>query len=106
MNQTLNGKKHLALFYLGFIVFLIGYSSVFFGLGILEFLQIIGTAISILAIKRWLRAPEFKAKFRKENNEDGLTYFWNKIVMRLWSAMFFSFMLFSTLSYFLRFILS
>jgi len=87
------------IFYIGFLLFLIGYISVFFGLGLFESLKPIGTAISIYAIIQWFRASGLGDKFKREKDEDGLTYFWKKVVIRLWSGMLFTFMFFGTLTY-------
>jgi hypothetical protein len=86
---------------MGFLLFLVGHTFVFFGFGVLEFLKPIGTMISIYAIVRWLMTSGLADKFKREKGEDGLTYFWNKIAIRLWSGMLFATMLFSSLIYLL-----
>jgi len=94
--------KPRLIFYIGFLLFLIGYISVFFDFGLFEFLKIIGTLISIYAIVQWLRTSGLADKFKREKDEGGLTYLWNKVVIRLWSGMLFTFMFFSTLTYLLQ----
>ena len=90
------------IFYIGFLLFLVGYISVFFDFGLFEFLKPLGTLISIYAIIQWLMTSGLGEKLKREKDEDALTYFWNKVVIRLWSGMLFSFMLFGTLTYLLR----
>ena len=96
--------KPRLIFYIGFLLFLVGYVSAFFDFGLLEFLNPIGTLISIYALIQWFRSSGLGNKFTREKGEDGLTYFWNKIVIRLWSGMFFAFMFLSTLTYLLQII--
>ena len=97
--------KPKLVFYIGFVLFLVGHSSVFFDFEILEFLKPVGTMIAIYAVIQWLRSSRPGDKFRREKGEDGLTYFWNKVAIRLWSGMFFAIMLFSSLTYLLKSIL-
>lgn len=88
------------LFYIGVLIYFLGFAAVFI-VRPLQFLQLIGMLISSYAIIRWLKSPNFSEKFKMEKNEDGLTYFWNKLAIRLWSGMFFLFMLISTMMYLL-----
>lgn len=89
------------IFYIGFLLFVAGNILIFFHLKSLEFVKVIGTAISIYGVIQWLRTKGLADKFKKEKNEDGLTYFWNKLVIRLWSGIFFAMMLLSTATYLL-----
>ena len=105
-NLSLNStKKHTAsprlIFYIGFLLFLVGNILIFFHLKSFEFVKVIGTAVSIYAVIQWLRTKDLADKFKKEKNEDGLTYFWNKIAIRLWSGIFFAMMLSTTATYLL-----
>jgi hypothetical protein len=95
-------KNPRLLFYIGFLIFLLGNFSIFLNLKFLEFLQVVGLIISVVSIVLWFMSADFKEKFRAEKGEDGLTYFWNKIAIRLWSGILFMFMLTSTLTYLLR----
>lgn len=99
-------KNPRLIFYLGFAIFLVGYASQFTQLKFLRILVLAGTAISIVGVAMWLRTSNFKNRFAREKSEDGLTFFWNKIVIRLWSAMFFSVMLVASLIYLLEMILN
>ena len=94
------------IFYIGFLLFLVGTTSIFFHLQSLEFVKVIGTAISIYAVIQWLKSKDLADKFKKEKNEDSLTYFWNKIAIRLWSGIFFTIMIFSSATYLLVSILN
>ena len=92
-------------FYIGFLLFLVGHISAFSDFGLFELLKPVGTLISIYAIIQWLRTSRLADKFKREKGEDGLTYFWNKVAIRLWSGMLFTVMLFSSLMYLLQLIL-
>ena len=92
------------IFYLGFLIFLPGHISILFNLTFLEFLKIIGTLISSFALVQWLREADIAGKFKKEKNEDELTFFWNKIAIRVWSGMIFTIMFFITWIYLLELI--
>lgn len=94
--------KPRLIFYIGFLLFLVGYISVFFDFGLFEFLKPIGTLISIYAIIQSLRVSGLGDKFKREKDEDELTYFWNKVVIQLWSGMLFIFMFLSSLTYLLQ----
>jgi hypothetical protein len=104
-NNCQNNKYMTAtprlIFYIGFLLFLAGNTLGFFHLKSLEFVKVIGTAVSIYAAIQWLRSKDLANKFKKEKNEDDLTYFWNKLAIRIWSGIFFVIMLFSTATYLL-----
>ena len=104
MDVNYMAKNPRLLFYIGFSIFLLGHFSIFFNLKFFEFLQIVGTMIAVYSIVLWLMSPNFREKFKQEKGEDGLTYFWNKIAIRLWSGMFLIFMLGSTWNYLLQII--
>ena len=89
------------IFYIGFLLFIIGNTFVIFHFKSLEFVKVVGTAVSTYAVIQWLKTKDLADKFKKEKNEDGLTYFWNKIAIRLWSAMFFTIMFISSATYLL-----
>ena len=92
------------IFYLGFLVFLPGHVSLLFELNFLEFLKVIGTLISSYALLQWFREADIAVKFRKEVHEDKLTFFWNKIAIRIWSGIIFTIMFFVTWIYLLSLI--
>jgi len=92
------------IFYLGFLIFLPGHVSILFNLNFLEFLKVIGTLVSSFALVQWLRAANMARKFKKEENEDELTFFWNKIAIRIWSGIIFTIMFFITWIYLLEII--
>jgi hypothetical protein len=73
-------------------------------LNFLEFLKVIGTLVSSFALVQWLRAANMARKFKKEENEDELTFFWNKIAIRIWSGIIFTIMFFITWIYLLEII--
>ena len=90
------------VFYVGFLIFLPGHVSFLFNLDFLEFLKVIGTLISSFALFQWLRASDMMGKFTKSKNEDELSFFWNKIAIRLWSGIIFIIMFFVTWIYLLE----
>jgi len=65
-------------------------------------LKVIGTLISSFALFQWLRASDMMVKFTKSKNEDELSFFWNKIAIRLWSGIIFIIMFFVTCIYLLE----
>lgn len=93
------------IFFIGTVVFILGYASIFIYHGYFQFLEPFGALISSYAIIKWLRNPGFREKFKRAEGEDGLTYFWNKLVIKLWVGILFLFMFFNSLFYFLKLIL-
>lgn len=92
------------IFYFGFLIFLPGHASILLRLDFLEFLKVIGTLISSFALFQWLREANIPLKFKKQKNEDELTFFWHKIAIRLWSGIIFIIMFFITWIYLLEII--
>jgi hypothetical protein len=90
------------VFYVGFLIFLPGHVSFLFNLDFLEFLKVVGTLISSFALFQWLRASDMLVKFTKSKNEDELSFFWNKIAIRIWSGIIFIIMFFVTWIYLLE----
>jgi hypothetical protein len=90
------------VFYVGFLVFLPGHVSILFKLDFLEFLKVVGTLISSFALVQWLREADLIHSFTKEKNEDELSFFWNKIAIRVWSGIIFTIMFFVTWIYILE----
>ena len=90
------------IFYVGFLIFLPGHVSILFKLDFLEFLKVIGTLISSFALVQWIRIASVERTFKKERNEDEISYFWNKIAIRVWSAIIFTIMFFVTWIYLLE----
>ena len=90
------------IFYVGFLIFLPGHVSILFKLDFLEFLKVVGTLVSSFALVQWIRAASVARTFKKERNEDELTFFWNKIAIRIWSAIIFTIMFFVTWIYLLE----
>lgn len=90
------------IFYIGVVVFFMGYTLMFISYGLFQFLEPIGTLISSIAIIKWLRKPGLREKFQRDEGEDGLTYFWNKLAIKLWSFILFLYMFFNSLFYFLQ----
>ena len=90
------------IFYVGFLVFLPGHVSILLKLDFLEFLKVVGTLISSFALVQWLREANILRTFRKEKNEDELSFFWNKIAIRIWSGIIFTIMFFVTWIYLLE----
>ncbi|MEP2671558.1 MAG: hypothetical protein ABJH04_21315 [Cyclobacteriaceae bacterium] len=83
---------------------LIGYGILVFWIGEfgaiwIEFLspiKLIGFAMTSYGIYVWFKTKRFADEFRYEN-EDVLTYFWNKIVLKLWTFILYTWMCFSIL---------
>jgi len=76
---------------------LIGYGILVFvggfvlGLAVNKYFQLlipIGTISTYLGIIIFFRTTNLKAEFEFSKDEDFLTYFWNKIVLKFWTFVF------------------
>ncbi len=72
----------------GILVFLVGF---FFGLHWLRYLQLlmpIGSLMTFIGVFFFLKDTNWTDQFKKDPREDVLTYFWNVIVLKLWTFIF------------------
>lgn len=72
----------------GILVFSIGF---FVGLNWLKYLQLlmpIGSLMTFLGVFCFFKDTNLSEQFRKAPHEDVLTYFWNVIVLKLWTFIF------------------
>ena len=97
--QKVNPK---VIFWIGFLIFLIGDYAPFFGIEKLRFLQLAGLLLASFAVVKWLLLGKLKDKFRKDKNEDNLTYFLNKFLFRWMQIVVLIWMLFSSFFTILR----
>lgn len=72
----------------GILVFSIGF---FLGLNWIKYLQLlmpIGSLMTFTGVFYFLKTTNLNDQFRKTDNEDVLTYFWDVIVLKLWTFIF------------------
>ena len=91
--------------YIGFgilIFFLGGFGA--YWLNSLVVLKLLGFLSTTYGIIKWFKATTLSEEFQKEEGEDLLTYFWNKILLQLWTFILYSWMLLTMLFWILKFI--
>ena len=72
----------------GILVFLIGF---FLGLILIKYLQLlmpVGSLMTFTGVFYFFKTTNLNDQFRKTDDEDLLTYFWNVIVLKLWTFIF------------------
>jgi hypothetical protein len=72
----------------GILVFSIGF---FLGLNWLKYLQLlmpIASLVTFIGVFYFFKDTNLNEQFRKPDNEDVLTYFWNVIVPKFWTVIF------------------
>jgi hypothetical protein len=72
----------------GILVFSIGF---FLGLNWLKYLQLlmpIGSLMTFVGVFYFFKDTNLNDQFKKADNEDVLTYFWNVIVLKFWTFVF------------------
>jgi hypothetical protein len=72
----------------GILVFSIGFFS---GLNWIKYLQLlmpIGSLMTFVGVFYFFKDTNLNDQFRKADNEDVLTYFWNVIVLKFWTFVF------------------
>jgi len=77
-------KKINRLIGYGILVFLVG----FLGLHLIEYVQLlmpVGSLLTFIGVFFFFKDTKLSDQFRKEPGEDALTYFWNVIVLKLWT---------------------
>jgi hypothetical protein len=72
----------------GILVFSIGF---ILGLNWLKYLQLlmpIASLVTFIGVFYFFKDTNLNEQFRKPDNEDVLTYFWNVIVLKFWTVIF------------------
>jgi hypothetical protein len=72
----------------GILVFSIGFSL---GLTWLKYMQLLmpfGSLMTLVGVFYFFRDTNLNEQFRKAKSEDVMTYFWNVIVLKLWTFVF------------------
>ena len=90
------------IFYVGFLIFLPGHVSFLFNLDFLEFLKVDRNVDLFFCFISMAARRGHVAEIHEIQNEDELSFFWNKIAIRLWSGIIFIIMFFVTWIYLLE----
>ena len=72
----------------GILVFLIGF---FLGVNWIKSLQLlipIGSLMTVFGVFYFLKQTNLQGEFREDPKDDVLTYFWDVLVLKLWTCMF------------------
>jgi mannose/fructose/N-acetylgalactosamine-specific phosphotransferase system component IIC len=72
----------------GILVFIFGFFAGQFLFTYLQFLIPIGTLVTFTGVFFYFKTTNLINEFTKYRNEDILTYFWNVIVLKLWTFIF------------------
>ncbi|MBL0745961.1 hypothetical protein [Chryseolinea lacunae] len=72
----------------GILLFLIGFFTGMFWIKYLQLLVPIGTLMTFTGIFFYFKEGHFATGFARGPKEDGLTYFWNTIVLKFWTFCF------------------
>jgi hypothetical protein len=77
----------------GILLFSIGF---FFGVHWIKYLQLLmplGFLMTFAGVFFFFKDTDLREQFSKDSNEDVLTYFWNVLVLKLWTFIFVLWML-------------
>ncbi|UII27511.1 hypothetical protein LVD15_03505 [Fulvivirga maritima] len=77
----------------GILIFTVGY---ILGLTVSKYLQllvVVGSLSTFVGIFYFFKPVKLRDEFRKDPNDDILTYFWNAIVLKFWTFIFFVWMI-------------
>ncbi|HEY0656048.1 MAG TPA: hypothetical protein VGD65_23095 [Chryseosolibacter sp.] len=77
----------------GILIFALGF---FLGIFLMKYLQMlmpVGSLITFIGVFYFFRKTDLNEQFRKDPTDDFLTYFWDVIVLKLWTAIFVIWML-------------
>lgn len=72
----------------GILIFLIGFLV---GVNLIKHVQLLipfGSLMTFFGVFYFLRQTNLQEEFRMDPKDDALTYFWNVIVLKLWTCMF------------------
>jgi hypothetical protein len=72
----------------GILIFLIGFIIGFFWVKYFQLLIPIGSLMTFIGVFYFFKETDLKIEFTKNKNDDILTYFWNVIVLKLWTLIF------------------
>jgi hypothetical protein len=72
----------------GILVFVVGFFAGQFWTFYLQWLIPIGTIMTFTGVFFFFKTTNLTEEFTKDKNEDVLTYFWNVIVLKLWTFIF------------------
>ena len=72
----------------GILVFVVGFFAGQFLTTYLQWLIPIGTLMTFTGVFFYFKTTSLTEEFTKNRNDDVLTYFWNVIVLKLWTFIF------------------
>jgi len=72
----------------GILIFIVGTFAGVFRISYLSWLVHLGSVLTFTGIFFFFKDTNLSQQFRKDPKDDSLTYFWNVIVLKLWTAMF------------------
>jgi hypothetical protein len=72
----------------GILIFSIGFFAGLLWLNYFQLLIPIGSLMTFVGVFYFFRVADWNEEFRKDPKEDVLTFFWNAIVLKLWTFIF------------------
>lgn len=81
-------KKINQLVGYGILIFLSGFFGGRFLHQFLQWLILLGSLMTFLGIYFFFKTVNLKTEFEFNQRDDFLTYFWNKLVLKLWTLIF------------------
>jgi hypothetical protein len=72
----------------GILTFVFGYALGFYLTRYFQLLIPIGTSLTFIGVYYFFKHTNLIEEFSKKPHEDMLTYFWNAIVLKLWTSIF------------------
>jgi hypothetical protein len=81
----------------GILIFLIGFILGSFWIEYFQWLIPVGTIMTFLGLFYFIKITDLVAEFTKDKHEDILTYFWNVLVLKIWTFIFILWMIITNL---------
>lgn len=72
----------------GILLFVIGFFLGLFWIRYLQWLIPVGSVMTFAGVFLFFKVTNVIEEFAKDKSEDVLTYFWNTIVLKLWTLIF------------------
>lgn len=80
----------------GVLTFAVGYIVGYAWVKPLQYLILVGTLMTYSGIISFFKETDLNQEFKAEKGEDAMTYFWNRIVLKVWTFIFMVWMLFAS----------
>ena len=81
----------------GILIFLIGFILGSFWIEYFQWLIPVGTIMTFLGVFYFFKRTDLVGEFTKNKHGDILTYFWNVLVLKIWTFIFIVWMIFTNL---------